>query len=427
MSRVLVLDANKQPLMPCHPARSRELLSAGKAAVWRRFPFTIILKERVGGDTQPVQIKLDPGSKTTGIALVMEGKRGKKCIWGAELQHRGVAIKVKLLARRSLRSFRRNRTLRYRPTRFLNRTKPKGWLAPSLLHRVLTVDTWVRRLATWTPANAISMELVRFDMQQMEKPEISEAEYQQGQLAGYEVREYLLEKWERKCAYCNAEGVPLQIEHIHPKSKGGSNRISNLCLACEKCNQKKGSRDISEFLAKKPDLLRKILAQAKRPLRDAAAVNSTRWKLYETLKSYGFPVEIGSGGRTKFNRRSQRYSKTHWIDAACVGESGGNICIPTLKPLQIKSMGRGNRQACKTDKFGFPNKWRTRTKVFFGFQTGDMVRADVPTGRNAGRHFGRISVRATGSFALATPGGKRDGINWKYVRTVQKQDGYSYS
>ncbi|ULH17440.1 RNA-guided endonuclease IscB (plasmid) [Deinococcus sp. KNUC1210] len=427
MSRVLVLDTNKRPLMPCHPARARELLSAGKAAVWRRYPFTIILKERIGGDVQSIQIKLDPGSKTTGIALVMEGKRGKKCIWGAELQHRGIAIKMKLVARRSLRSFRRNRTLRSRPARFLNRTKPKGWLAPSLLHRVLTVDTWVRRLATWTPANAISMELVRFDMQQMENPEISGAEYQQGQLAGYEVREYLLEKWERTCAYCNAKGVPLQIEHIHPKSKGGSNRISNLCVACETCNQKKGSRDISEFLAKKPELLQKILAQAKRPFRDAAAVNSTRWKLYETLKSYGFPVEIGSGGRTKFNRRSQRYSKAHWIDAACVGESGGNVSISILRPLLIKCMGHGNRQACKTDAFGFPNKWRTRTKVFRGFQTGDMVRADVPTGKNAGRHVGRISVRATGKFALATLGGKRDGINWKYFRIIQKQDGYGYS
>ncbi|MHB1666057.1 RRXRR domain-containing protein [Thiomonas sp.] len=32
-NRVLVLDRNRQPLMPCHPARTRELLRDGKAAL----------------------------------------------------------------------------------------------------------------------------------------------------------------------------------------------------------------------------------------------------------------------------------------------------------------------------------------------------------------------------------------------------------
>ena len=178
--RVLVLDKNREPLMPCHPARARELLKAGKAAVWRRYPFTIILKEREGGDTQSVQIKIDPGSKTTGIALVGDFKRGKKVLWGANLKHRGMAIKLGLESRRNLRSSRRNRKLRHRPARFLNRTKPKGWLAPSLMHRVLKVEAWVTRLAKWTPASKISFELVRFDTQKMENPEINGIEYQQG-------------------------------------------------------------------------------------------------------------------------------------------------------------------------------------------------------------------------------------------------------
>jgi hypothetical protein len=64
MQRVFVLDASKQPLMPCHPARARKLLYKGKAAVYRRYPFTIILKERIGGDVQPIELKIDPGSKT---------------------------------------------------------------------------------------------------------------------------------------------------------------------------------------------------------------------------------------------------------------------------------------------------------------------------------------------------------------------------
>ncbi len=89
-------------------------------------------------------------------------------------------------------------------------------------------------------------------------------------------REYLLEKWGRNCVYCGKSDRPLQVEHIKPKSKGGSDRVSNLTLACECCNQKKSDQSLSEFLKKKPDLAKKIEDKAKSPLQDAAAVNSTR-------------------------------------------------------------------------------------------------------------------------------------------------------
>jgi hypothetical protein len=78
MQRVFVLDKNKQPLMPCEPARARELLDKGKAAVFRTEPFTIILKDREGGATQPIQFKVDPGSQTTGVVLVAEGQNAKR-------------------------------------------------------------------------------------------------------------------------------------------------------------------------------------------------------------------------------------------------------------------------------------------------------------------------------------------------------------
>ncbi|WP_459571780.1 RRXRR domain-containing protein, partial [Cupriavidus sp. 8B] len=97
--------------------------------------------------------------------------------------------------------------------RFDNRRKPAGWLAPSLQHRVQTTMAWVRRLRALAPITAISTELARFDMQAMQNAEISGVEYQQGELAGYEVREYLLEKWGRQCAYCDARDMPLELEH----------------------------------------------------------------------------------------------------------------------------------------------------------------------------------------------------------------------
>jgi 5-methylcytosine-specific restriction endonuclease McrA len=383
------------------------------------YPFTIILKREVIATPEPIEIKIDPGSKTTGIALL----QGNKVIFGTELTHRGQVIKNSLESRRALRRSRRNRHTRYRPARFLNRAKPKGWLAPSLQHRVLTTLTWVKRFIRFVPVTSIAQELVRFDLQQVQNPEISGAEYQQGELQGYEVREYLLEKWDRKCSYCGVENVPLQIEHIHPKSQGGSNRISNLCLACEPCNTKKGTQDIKVFLAKKPDVLKKVLAQAKRPLKDATAVNSTRWALLNALKTTGLPVTTGSGGKTKFNRTKLGLPKSHWIDAACVGEVD-SLKVLTSKPLLIKATGHRSRQVCRTDKFGFPIRYVPKSPFVKGFQTGDIVKAIVTSGKKIGTYVGRVAVRSSGSFNISAKE-LVQGISHKYCQILHREDGYS--
>jgi 5-methylcytosine-specific restriction endonuclease McrA len=286
--------------------------------------------------------------------------------------------------------------------------------------------TWVKKLIKFAPIIGISQELVRFDLQQIQNPEISGTEYQQGELAGYEVREYLLEKWDRKCSYCDIKDVPLQVEHIQPKAKGGTNRISNLCLACDSCNKKKGTLDIETFLSKKPEVLKRIKSQSKRPLKDAAAVNSTRWNLLNRLKENCLPVVTGSGGKTKFNRSRLELSKSHWIDAACIGDVETMLVLIT-KPLLIKATGHGTRQICRTDKYGFPNRHCSRTKFHFSFQTGDIVRAIVKTGKKIGTYIGRIATRASGRFNISTANGLVQGISHKYCKTIHKKDGYGYS
>lgn len=425
MQHVLVVDTDRRPCDPVTPGKARMLLSRGRAAVLRRYPFTIVLKERSFGPVQQLRLKVDPGSRETGIVMV--GEDTKKVVFAMVLTHRGQAIKSGLDSRWAVRRSRRNRKTRYRAPRFDNRTRKKGWLPPSLQHRVETIMTWVGRLSRFAPVAALSQELVRFDLQKMENQDISGVEYQQGTLAGYEVREYLLEKWGRACAYCGAGNVPLQIEHIHPKASGGTNRIGNLALACEECNGKKGTQPIEVFLKEKPDVLKKILAQAKRPLKDATAVNATRWALFGRLKGMGFPVEAGSGGRTKFNRCRQGYPKAHWIDAACVGATGEGVLLPVeMKPLMVKSTGWGNRQMCGTDTHGFPIRHRRCQKVYFGFQTGDFVKAIVTQGKKAGTHTGKVLVRASGCFDIQVSKGRVGGISHKYVKNIQSKDGYSY-
>lgn len=244
MSFVFVVDQERKPLDPIHPGRARFLLKARLAAVLRRYPFTIILKESKP-DVVPEQlrIKIDPGSKTTGLAIVND--QTGRVVWAAELMHRGQKIKENLDKRRAYRRLRRQRHTRYRKSRFFNRARRKGWLPPSLESRIQNILAWVKRIQTVCPIGAISQELVKFDPQLLQDPNISAIAYQQGTLQGYEMREYLLLKWGHICAYCQKEGVPLQIEHLIPKSRGGSSRQSNLTLACQACNQKKVIKRLS--------------------------------------------------------------------------------------------------------------------------------------------------------------------------------------
>ncbi len=425
--------------MPCSEKRARLLLERGRARIHRLVPFVIRLADRqqAACNLQSLRIKLDPGSKTTGLALArdietVDTTTGEVCREAAvlnlfELIHRGRQISEALTARRAMRRRRRG-NLRYRAPRFLNRgNKQRGWLAPSLQHRVNTTLSWVKRLQRWAPVTAISSELVRFDMQLMQNPEISGVEYQQGTLAGYEVREYLLEKWGRKCVYCGAEHVPLNLDHLQPKASGGSNRVSNLAPACVPCNTKKGARALEDFLVKDPKRLAAIKAQAKRPLKDAAAVNATRWTLANALKATGVPVELASGGRTKFNRHQLRIPKTHALDAVCVGkvEAVSGWQKPTLA---VKCTGRGSYQRTRLDKYGFPRGFLMRNKAIKGFRTGDLVRAEVPaTSKKAGVYVGRVAVRATGSFNLQTGEAIVQGISHKHCWIIQHADGYGYS
>jgi len=420
MHDVFVVDTNKKPGNPIHPAAARKLLKGGQAAIFRRYPFTIILKTAAEEDGQPLRVKIDPGSTTTGIAVVNDTTG--QVVWGANLTHRGQRIRAALLRRRAIRRLRRNRKTRYRQPRFLNRLRPKGWIAPSLQSRVDNIVTWVRRLGLVSNVTAISMESVKFDLHQLQNPEISAVVYRQGELAGYEVREYLLEKFKRRCAYCKIENVPFQIEHIIPKERGGSNRVSNLAIACAPCNKQKGTLTAAEFGY--PAVQRR----AKQPLKDATAVNVMRCQVYERLQQFGLPVEVGTGGRTKYNRTRLGLPKDHWIDAACVGASAPEwLHIGKLRPLVIIATGQGSRQMCRMDKYGFPRTGAKGAKKVYGFQTGDMVRAVVTSGSKVGTYVGKVAVRSTGLFNITSNKEVVQGISYRYCHVIHHADGYAYN
>ena len=477
MSKVAMLDTNKQILEPCHPAVARRLLKNGEAAVLKRYPFTIILKRAIPTQdikTTPYQLCVDPGSKVTGLAIV---DQDRNIVFAAELEHRGNAIKKGLTDRSGFRRGRRTRNLRHRQPRWQNRKRAvpilengewtmrrvndaenikgygdgEGWVAPSLMSRVFNIHTWVIRLSKVYPVSNVAMELVKFDTQLMDNPEIQGVEYQQGTLWGYEVREYLLEKHRRRCAYCGAKDTPLEVEHIIPKAVRVDNRISNLTLACKPCNSKKGKLLPHEI--EDAELRKKVEAaakKAKQPLKDAGAVNTIRWKISDTLKGSGLPLIYGSGGATKYNRTVSRLPKTHYFDAACVQGSVENP--EQLSVLQIKSKGYGQRDLFAFSAGANPNKTRLvgkrqATRKKHGFNYGKRKRSSgdgfrkfdhvVIVKRDGKRHLGTINcfdhTTQTGvprRLRVECPDLSRKdprlGGNTGQLQRLQRRDGYHY-
>ncbi|WP_268255076.1 RNA-guided endonuclease IscB [Streptomyces spinoverrucosus] len=440
-SRVFVLSKEGHPLMPCHPARARELLRKSRAVVARHVPFTIRLKDRTLAESEVdgVQLRIDPGSKGTGLVLTDEKKETsdngaivtvRRGLVAVELQHRADQIRHCMRQRAGYRHRRRSANCRYRAPRANKRAHPAGWLPPSLCHRVDTTLSLANRLCRYAPVTEIHLEAVAFDTHSLSAGrQLRGAEYAQGALAGTTARAYLQAKWDNACVYCDATGVPLNIDHLHPRSRGGTNRITNLVLACVPCNQAKGNTPVEIFLAHRPDRLARILQQVRKPLHDAAAMNATRWQLIDALDTLGKPVHSWPGGLTKGNRSAMGLAKTHTLDALSVGHldhQGGDAIVRfPSQVLVAKATGRGSYARTTPDRYGFPRLRRARTKQHFGYVTGDLVQATVPTGRWAGTWTGRISVRARGQHSLSTPVGRFNVSHWN-LRLLQRGDGYAY-
>lgn len=368
---VLVLNMRGKPLMPCSPAKARILLKEGKAKVVERCPFNIQLKYSTGESKQDMDLGFDTGFKHVGFSVTTD----KKEVLAGEVMLR-TDIPERLDEKSTYRRNRRGRNTRYREARFDNRvkSKPEGWLAPSIQHKLDTYVMMVEKIGKGLPITGITLEVSPFDTQKMQNPEMSGIEYQQGTLKGYEVREYLLEKWGRKCAYCGKQNIPFETEHIIPPSRiglGGSNRISNLTIACHDCNQKKGNMTATEF--GHPE----VQALAQKSMKDAAFMNIVRAKLVGILREKFPNYEINSiyGYMTKYWRIKSGIDKSHANDAFVISTIGNKSKLEKInkiirsKPYQVKQTRRNDR-SLQTNRKGYrPSIRRQRYK----FKPGDLV------------------------------------------------------
>ena len=418
----LVIDRHKQPCNAISEAYARILLHSKQAVIYKRFPFTIRLKnDNAVFKNNGYIVKLDPGSRTTGIAITDDKNA---VVMLAELEHRGHIIKKNLDSRRAVRRSRRQRKTRYRASRFNNRIRPESWLAPSVRSRADNVINFIKKYKNLLNIAKVEIERVSFDVAQMSSDSyLIGTDYQQGNLYNKNLREFIFSKTKGKCAYCGAKAE--EIDHAVARSNGGTNSSYNLVASCRSCNERKSNLTLKEF----GKIMNKDYShlEPKKLPKDAAIVQSARNYTVKEISKLVADTKSYDAWLTKYNRDELGLPKQHYYDALSVGEIPPKFNFLTDKVLQISAQGRGSRQMCRMDRFGFPRTSAKGSKSVKGFQTGDIAKAVVPSGLKKGEYFGRISVRSNGGFDIKMNKETIQGIGYKYCSLVQRNDGYSYN
>lgn len=397
---VYVLNCHGHPLMPCSPRKARLLLKAGKAKVARMVPFTLQLLYGSSGYTQEVSLGIDAGTRHIGVSATTE----KTVLFEAEVKPR-TDIQALLATRKQFRRARRSRKTRYRQAKFLNRRKPKGWLAPSVQHQVdahLKTITLVHRLL---PVSRTTIEVAQFDLQKITDPEIEGKAYQEGpQLGFWNVREYVLFRDEHTCQWCQGKSkdAVLNVHHIESRKTGGD-CPDNLVTLCETCHQLIHQTHQEQHI--------------KRPgngFRDATQMGIIRWRIYEQARVLFPQVHLTYGFITKHTRIEHKLEKSHLIDARCI--SGNPLAQTDGTWHLIKRVRRNNRQLHKaTIRKGGKRQRNTAPKEVHGYCLFDCVRYQ-------GQMCFVFGRRSTGYFDVRTLDGTRvsASVSYKQLTLVQK-------
>ena len=419
---VFVLNRSKKPLNMITNAEARILIKKKLAVIHKVYPFTIRLKDNsCVSQNRAYTVKLDPGSRHTGIAIVDDRDQ---VVMLAELEHRGHLIKRNMDSRRAVRRHRRNRNTRYRPARFLNRKIPKGWLAPSVKSRADNVINFIKKYKKLINIDKVMIEHVSFDTAQMSSnTKLYGVKYQQGPLYQQKLRSFIFSRSNGKCVYCGAQAE--EIDHVIPRAKGGTNSVYNLVASCRACNQMKSNLSLKEFGKKINKNFSKL--EPKKLPKDAAIVQAARNYMVKEVTKLVFNTTLHDAWMTKYNRDELGLPKEHYYDALSVGEVPNKFDFLTDKVFQISAKGRGSRQMCLMNKYGFPRTKSKGSKLVEGFQTGDMVKVIVPSGLKQGEYLGRVVVRSSKCFDVKTKTKTVQGIWHKYFHIVQRGDGYLYN
>ena len=485
---VHVKNKHGKPLMPCSPRKARILLKEGKAkpVKGKTGYFTIQLLYGSSGYKQEIVVGIDTGAKRVPIAAV-----GNSKVYYAKEKILRADVKQQLSGRASYRRTRRNRKTRYRKPRFLNRVKtkcarcgvnnvPKVWkkvkrkkgkslkkicngrarlcrkcqgkkgravhevtarshknphiLAPSVVNRALSILNDIHKLSQMLPISRVIVEIASFDPQKMANALIEGVEYQHGTLQGLQVKQYLLTVHKHKCAYCgglSGDNI-LQVEHIHPQGKGGTDKISNLTISCRVCNEEaKGSMTLEQWsrvLRSSPSEINErrlknipaIEKQSKltKGFQYSALTQSYKNYLLHKLRK-DFEVEVTFGATTKYHRNQLGLPKSQLNDALVIASEGKPVKMPKWYIFERQIKKRYPHDYISPPKKGQPIIKFKREVEMFGFRLWDKVCCNH---HNFSDVIGYIQGRrSSGSFAIASLDGDLlvGGITYKKLTLLQ--------
>lgn len=412
---VYVISKNGQPLMPTKRyGKIRRMLKFGQAQVINRCPFTIQLQYETTVYVQSVSIGVDAGSKTIGLSATTKDK----VLYESEIALRNDIVDL-ISTRRQNRRTRRNRKTRYRQTRFNNRVRKDGWLAPSVQNKVDTHLKVVENVCRILPVSRVTVEVAAFDLQKLKAdmeglkhPEGTG--YQQGEQLGFwNVREYILWRDGHRCRCCKGRSKDkiLNVHHIESRKTGGD-APNNLITLCEYCHKQYHLGNI-----KLPESVKRCVS-----FKDAAFMGIMRWAFYNKLKGIyaplGIDVKFTYGYLTKNTRIENDLPKEHYIDARCI--SGNQGAVTNSVVYYQKKIRCHNRQIHKStvNKGGY-RKLNQSPKYVKGFQLFDKVSYN----NKDCFIFGR---RASGSFDIRTLDGSKvsAGISYKKLKFREHRKSY---
>ncbi len=397
---VYIINKDDKALMPTQRfGKVRRLLKNNLATVVCRMPFTIKLNYETTEFTQPITLGVDAGSKAIGLSATTETKE----LYSAEVELRNDIVD-KLATRREQRRTRRNR-LRYRKPRFNNRvsSKRKGWLAPSIEHKIQTHLTVIDKVHKILPISKIVVETASFDIQKIKNPTISSSEYQQGeQLAFWNVREYVLCRDNHICQHCKGKSKDkvLEVHHLQSRKVGGDapNNLITLCSTCHKAYHK-GKIELKQKRGKS--------------FRDASFMGVMRWAFYKRIKELYPNVSNTFGYITKNVRISNNLQKAHYIDARCI--SGNPLATGLGYYFRQKKVRCQNRQIHKANILkGGKKKLNQAPCLVKGFRLFDLVEYE-------NRLYYIFGRRSNGFFDIRTLDGEKankGSISCKKLRLI---------
>ena len=409
---VYVINKDGQPIMPTeNHAKVRVLLSEKKAKVIRRCPFTIQLIYETENEVQEISLGIDAGSKHIGVSATTKDR----VLYESEVELRRDITDL-ISTRRELRTSRRNRKTRYRQPRFNNRKRDNGWLAPSVRQKIDCHLKVVENVHKILPISRVIVETAAFDTQLLKAQEQSSQlpegkDYQNGELKGWNTREYVLYRDNYTCRCCKGKSKDkiLQVHHIESRKTGG-NAVNNLVTLCKTCHE-----GYHKGLVKLPATIKRGNSY-----KDATFMGIMRWSFYEELKRRYPNVYMTYGYITKHVRIENNLPKEHYVDARCIS---GN---PTAQSLGYyfyqKKIRCHNRQIhkCIVNKGGY-RKLNQAPYEIYGYRLFDKVLLE-------GKEYFIFGRRKTGSFAIRTLIGetynKSGSITFRKLKLVEKAKRY---